>query len=75
MEQLKDYKKILHLLEYIDVEKVYPLSVIEGLQQGEVYVDDRDTPSLALIWHYCGFANIVGNYDIDSIHDIQKIMI
>lgn len=74
MEQLKDYQKILHLLEYIDVEKVYPLSVIEGFQWGEVYVDDRDTPSVALIWHYCGFANIVGNYDIDSIHDIQKMM-
>lgn len=74
MEKLNNYQKISHLLEQIDVEKAYPLSIMEGLQQGEVYVDHRDNPTVAFIWHYCGFANIVGKYDIDSIHDIQEMM-
>lgn len=74
MEKLDNYQKISHLLEQVDVEKVYPFSIMEGLQQGEVYVDNKDNPSVALIWHYCGFAHIVGKYDMDSIRDIQKMM-
>ena len=74
MEKLDNYQKISHLLEQVDVEKVYPFSIMEGLQQGEVYVDNKDNPSVALIWHYCGFAYIVGKYDMDSIRDIQKMM-
>lgn len=74
MEKLNNHKGISHLLEQLDVEKVYPLSIMEGLQRGQVYVDDTNNPSIALIWHYCGFANIVGKYDIDSIHDIQSMM-
>lgn len=42
------------------MKKVYPFSIMEGFQQGEVYVDNKDNPSVALIWHYCGFAHIVG---------------
>lgn len=74
MEKLDNYQKISHLLEQVDVEKVYPFSIMEGLQQGEVYVDNKDNPSVALIWHYCGFAHIVGKCDMDSIRDIQEMM-
>lgn len=74
MEKLKDYQKVSHLLEQIDVEKAYPFSIIEGLSSGEVYVDDQENPSMALLWHYCGFANIVGKYDAESIHAIGEMM-
>ena len=55
MKKLTDYKKIRHLTDQISVEKVYPLSILEGIQSGEIYVDDADSPNAALIWHYCGF--------------------
>ena len=64
MKKLTDYRKIRHLTDQISVEKVYPLSILEGIQSGEIYVDDTDSPNAALIWHYCGFANILGTYNL-----------
>ena len=32
MKKLTDYKKIRHLTNQISVEKVYPLSILEGFQ-------------------------------------------
>lgn len=32
MEKLSNYQKISHLLSELDVEKVYPLSIMEGSQ-------------------------------------------
>lgn len=74
MERLNSYQNILHLLEHYEIEKVYPLSIMEGLQGGKVYVNDKVNPSAALIWHDCGFANIVGEYDYDNICDIREMM-
>ena len=36
MIKLTDYGKINHLLDQIKIEKVYPLSIIEGEQKGEI---------------------------------------
>ena len=75
MKKLTDYKKIRHLTDQISVEKVYPLSILEGIQSGEIYVDDTDFPNAALIWHYCGFANILGNYNEKFIEETMTIML
>lgn len=74
MKRIFDNKKINHLIDQINVEKVYPLSIIEGFQSGEIYVDDTDKPTVALIWHYCGFANILGDYDDKIIGEILDMM-
>ena len=42
MKKLTDCKKIRHLTDQISVEKVYPLSILEGIQSGEIYVDDTE---------------------------------
>ena len=75
MKKLTDYKKIRHLTDQISVEKVYPLSILEGIQSGEIYVDDTDSPNAALIWHYCGFANILGNYNEKFIEETMTMML
>ena len=36
MKKLKDYRKIALLVDQIRVEKVYPLSILEGIQKGEI---------------------------------------
>ncbi|MBO4373812.1 MAG: GNAT family N-acetyltransferase [Lachnospiraceae bacterium] len=74
MIKLTDYGKIDHLLDRIKIEKVYPLSVLEGIQKGEIFVDNDETPAAALIWHYCGFANILGAYDESFIEKTMKMM-
>ena len=74
MKKLTDYRKINHLLDHIRIEKVYPLSILEGIQKGEIFVDDDESPTVALIWHYCGFANILGAYDERFIEETMKMM-
>ena len=74
MKKLTDYRKINHLLDHIRIEKVYPLSILEGIQRGEIFVDNDETPTVALTWHYCGFANILGDYDESFIDDTVKMM-
>ena len=74
MKKLTDYKKINHLLDYIRIEKVYPLSILEGIQKGEIFVDSDENPAAALIWHYCGFATILGNYNEAFVKETVKLM-
>lgn len=74
MEKLHDYKKINDLLYQNGIEKAYPLSIIEGFQSGEIFVDDKNKPGVALIWHYCGFANLLGNCDEKAMSEIYKMI-
>lgn len=75
MKKLTDYGKIAYLTEGITVEKVYPLSILEGFQDGEIFVDDEENPTAALIWHYCGFANIAGDYNEEFIAEVMQMML
>lgn len=72
---LSDFGKINHLCDHINIEKVYPLSILEGIQKGEIYVDNEEAPTAALLWHYCGFANILGEYDERFIEEITNMML
>lgn len=61
-------------IQQIEVDQVYPLSIAEGLQTGEVFADDLDNPSCYLYWHYCGFAYLAGEYDEAFICEIKNKM-
>ena len=74
MIRLTDYRKINHLRDHIRIERVYPLSILEGIQKGKIFVDDDEAPTVALVWHYCGFANILGDYDESFIEETMKLM-
>ena len=41
--------------------RVYPLSIAEGIQPGDIYVSDPGDSEAVLFWHYCGFACICGS--------------
>ena len=43
MKKITDYGKINHLMNQIGIEKVYPHSILEGFQSGEIFVDDAET--------------------------------
>ena len=75
MKILKDYGKINPLIEQIRIEKVYPLSIFEEIQKGEIFVDNDEAPTVALIWHYCGFANIIGNYNEEFVEETMNMML
>ncbi|MBO4290197.1 MAG: GNAT family N-acetyltransferase [Lachnospiraceae bacterium] len=40
--------------------QIYPASIAEGIQEGDIYVSDADDAAAVLFWHYCGFAFITG---------------
>lgn len=59
--------------EYIDAAKectanrVYPLSITNGIQTGDIYTDGMGG---VLFWHYCGFAYISGALNPEFLEEI-----
>lgn len=53
-------------MDYIEYAKrtssnrVYPLSIAEGYQKGDIIADKEDDVSCVMFWHYCGFAYLSG---------------
>lgn len=53
-------------MEYIEYAKqtssnrVYPLSIAEGYQSGDIIADNVNDVQCVLFWHYCGFAYLSG---------------
>jgi len=54
-------------MDYIEYAKrtnsnrVYPLSIAEGYQSGDIIADDEEEAQCVMFWHYCGFAYLSGN--------------
>ncbi len=58
-----EFSKVVHLADHSSSNRVYPLSVVEGVQTGKVFVNSVENPTCALIWHYCGFYYLLGEPD------------
>ena len=53
---------------------VYPMSIAEGFQTGDIYVNDGDEITSVVFWHYCGFGFISGTPSksfLDEITDLD----
>ena len=59
MEKLNptSYQSIIHQIEKTPCGTVYPLSIAEMNQYGDIYKDDDSI----LLWHYSGFAFLYGS--------------
>lgn len=57
----KDYKKYIMWAKANTANKVYPCSIAEGFQSGDIYVNDGTDVEAVFFWHYCGFGYISGN--------------
>lgn len=68
-----DKSRFAQYAEHIDPSApgaVYPLSVAESFQSGEIYEDGE----AALIWHNCGFGAIIGSGTERLYEDICRLM-
>lgn len=65
---LTDYKNYIQYIDKMGCGKVYPLSMAEMIQQGDVFVNHNSV----LFWHYCGFAFIYGDYDEFFLNDVYN---
>lgn len=63
---LIDYKNYIQYIDKMGCGAVYPLSMAEMTQKGDVFANHHSV----LFWHYCGFAFIYGDYDESFLNDV-----
>lgn len=73
MNQLiqKDYRNYIRYIDEPGCGVVYPRSIAETIQQGDIFTNTR----AFLFWHYCGFAFIYGNYDESFLNGIYEMFL
>lgn len=64
----KDYANYIQHIDGSDCGAVYPYSIAEGFQRGDIFSEN----GAFLFWHYCGFAFLYGEYDGRFLEDVSK---
>ena len=70
----EDYQKYIQFAEKGICNRVYPLSIVEGNQNGQIFVDSFENPICALFWHQCGFAYISGDPIENFLSEITALI-
>ena len=52
--------------------RVYPLSIVEGIQDGDIIPNDDNDIKAVLFWHYSGFAYLSGDVDESFLQRIYE---
>lgn len=68
------YIKFVGLAKENTCNTVYPMSIAEGFQEGDIYTDCIEQPSFALYWHVSGFAYLTGRPNEEYLEEIYKLM-
>lgn len=71
-------QKYSNFISYADINgcgKVYPLSISERIQYGEIFVNSNSNYQAVLFWHHCGFAYLSGKFDEAFLEDVYKLML
>lgn len=55
-----EYHNFIDWAERNTANRVYPLSIAQGFQRGDIYVNSGAEVQAVLFWHYCGFGYISG---------------
>lgn len=55
--------------------KVYPLSIAEGIQEGDIFTTSRDDYNSVLFWAHSGFAYLSGKLDECFLEDIYALLL
>ena len=71
----KKYSEYISFAKACKCGKVYPISIAEGYQTGEIFADSASNPKAVLFWHYCGFAHISGEYNEGFLEEIYEMLI
>ena len=74
MVRLSSYDNLDELINELEMNRIYPLSIAEDFQKGEIFTNNAENPNAVMFWHYCGFAYIAGRYDEQFINEILDMM-
>lgn len=68
------YTKFVGLARENTCNTVYPMSIAESFQEGDIYTDHEEHPTFALFWHVSGFAYLTGRPNEEHLEDIYRLM-
>ena len=74
MVRLNRFENQDKLINELEMNRIYPLSIAEDFQKGEIFADNAENPNALLFWHYCGFAYLAGRYDEQFLNEILDMM-
>jgi len=69
------YSSLIDMASAHDCGCVYPLSVAEGIQEGDIYIVPEGNHNRILVWTQSGFAYLSGTVDEDFLKDIYEFML
>ena len=77
MRRIKDieYTDYVQWAKMNTANHVYPCSIAEGFQSGDIYVSDSAVDKTVFFWHYCGFGYITGKASDTFLREIYSEMI
>ena len=70
-----EYHQYLDKARGITANAVYPCSIAEGIQTGEIYVSEDPGIQAVLFWHFCGFGYIAGTPSDAFLEDVYQKML
>ncbi len=69
------YPDLIDTANTHDCGSVYPLSVAEGIQEGDIFTNSVKDCEKVLFWAHSGFAYLSGNIDEYFLEDIYEVML
>ena len=72
---LLQHPNLIDIANAHDCGAVYPLSVAEGIQEGDIFTDSLQDYENVLFWAHSGFAYLSGNIDEHFLEDIYELML
>jgi len=69
---LSEYTNYIAWAKACTSNQVYPLSIAEGNQPGDIYIDNPEQVTAVLFWHFCGFAYLSGNPSEAFLREIYE---
>ncbi len=71
----KDYMNYIKLIDKSLCSRVYPRSISEKIQQGDIFTNACGSDRSVLYWHYSGFAFISGVYDECLLESVYELLL
>ncbi len=77
MRRVKDieYTDYIQWAKKNTANQVYPCSIAEGIQLGDIFINDGSKVESVFFWHYCGFGYITGKASDSFLNEIYSEMV
>ena len=65
-----EYSRFRDSAKSCSANRVYPMSIAEGYQKGDIYIDEKE--GAVMFWHYCGFVYFSGSPSTDILEEVYQ---